>query len=101
MDQQAGWTNSISTVAEYVDSSKDPSVEAKYNRLVAALEKQENSEEVQQIVEEGSVKVASSKQMHAVVKKLDQARDKFHGAQKARQNLHDSWTKYLEESIKR
>jgi len=45
--------------------------------------------------------VASSKQMHAAVKKLDQARTKFQGAQKARQNLHDSWSKYLEESIKR
>ena len=100
MDQQAGWTTP-SAPSQSTSTQADASVEAKYNRLVAALEKQENSEEVQQIVEEGSVKVASSKQMHALVKKLDQARDKFHGAQKARQNLHDSWTKYLEESIKR
>ena len=100
MDQQAGWTTP-SAPSQSTSTQADASVEAKYNRLVAALEKQENSKEVQQIVEEGSVKVASSKQMHALVKKLDQARDKFHGAQKARQNLHDSWTKYLEESIKR
>ncbi|CAL1165968.1 unnamed protein product, partial [Cladocopium goreaui] len=79
----------------------DSNLENKYNRLLAALEKQENSEEVQQLVEEGSVKTASSRQMHTAVKKLDQARDKYHVALKARQNLHESWTKYLDESIKR
>ena len=79
----------------------DSNLENKYNRLLAALEKQENSEEMQQLVEEGSVKTASSRQMHTAVKKLDQARDKYHVALKARQNLHESWTKYLDESIKR
>ena len=33
--------------------------------------------------------------------KVDQARSKFRAAKKARENLHASWTHYVEESIKR
>ena len=52
-------------------------------------------------MEEGNSKEASSKQMHFSVYKLDQARSKLQSVYKARQNLHTSWSKYLDASIKR
>ena len=43
----------------------------------------------------------SSRKIHQAVRNLDQARGKFRSAQKARQNLHTNWNKYLEASVKR
>ena len=81
----------------------DQRAEHKYNRLVAALEKQDGpiDPEVQLIIEEDAIKPASSKTMHTAVTKLDQARKKLRQAQTARHNHQAKWTKYIEESIVR
>ena len=105
-DLDPPWTSRDTGSGPSVPTGSGPSrgesqAEQKLNRLVAALEKQENSEEVQQIVDEDANRKASSKQMHSAVSRLDQARSKFQAALKARQNLHKSWSKYLEQSIKR
>ena len=82
-------------------ASSDPQTENKFYQLMLAVEKQENSAEVQQIIDENLPKHASSKQMHSAVSRLDQARNKFQTAQKARTNLQKSWSKYLDASVKR
>ena len=77
--------------------------ENKYNRLVAALEKQDGplDPDVQLIIEENNAKPTSSKTMHSAVTKLDQARKKLRQAQSARSNHQAKWMKYIEESIVR
>ena len=75
--------------------------EDKYNQLVSKLQNAKDEEEMRQIVAESNRGTASSKSMHQAVTKLDQARDKYKGAKKARQNLHNNWNAYLNESIKR
>lgn len=76
-------------------------VEDKYNQLVNKLQNAKDEDEMKQIIAETGTGTATSKSMHQAVTKLDQARDKFRGAKKARQNLHNNWNAYLEESIKR
>lgn len=77
--------------------------EVHLQELIARLKRSERdlSPETQRIVEESTAKPVTSKQMHAAVKKLDQARNKFKQAITARKNLHGSWTTYIDESIKR
>lgn len=43
----------------------------------------------------------TSQAMHKALRKVDVARSKFKDAQEARQNLHNNWMKYVEESVKR
>ena len=89
--------------AEGPKLANDTLAEQKLQKLVAALEKQDTplDPEIQQLVEEATVKPASSKTMHTAVAKLDQARKKLQAAQSARHNHQTKWTKYLEESITR
>ena len=77
--------------------------DAYVQELVAALREEECvlSTRVQKLVSEGPKTQTTSKDMHAAVKKLDQARSRFQAAQKARKTLHNSWSAYIEESIKR
>lgn len=72
--------------------------------LVTELKKKDkpiSPEDIQQLLTETTTPVVTSKSMHHAVTKLDQARAKHHAAMKARKNLHDQWSKYLEMSIKR
>eukprot|EP00435_Cladocopium_sp_Y103_P022350 s1210_g5.t1 len=77
--------------------------EDRFHQLVNALKNQEGplDPEVQKIVDDESTPPASSKNMHQAVSKVDKARNKLKAATKSRQNLQLSWSKYLEESIKR
>ena len=63
--------------------------EAYVQELVAALQDDECvlSSRAQKLVSEGPKPPTTSKDMHAAVEKLDQARNRFQAAQKARKNL--------------
>ena len=77
--------------------------EDKLHRLVAALQKSDTEQtmEVQQILEESATVEVTSQSVHKALRKVDSARAKFKAATTARQKLHDNWSKYIEESVKR
>lgn len=80
--------------------------EAYVQELVAALQDNECvlSSRAQKLVSEGPKPPTTSKDMHAAVEKLDQARNRFQAAKKARKNLQripSRHTSTSDESIKR
>lgn len=46
-------------------------------------------------------KAVAPKNMQSAVAKLEKAREAYQKAQRARQNLHNKWTEYIEQSIER
>jgi len=74
--------------------------------LVQALESSDNplSEEVQAVVEKAKKPIEPPPTAKAVRQswdKLEKKRKQLHQAQVARSNLHRSWAKYIEDSVKR
>lgn len=106
-DYDPPWNSKHSTSApEIPEDNKletEGTAEVHLQELITRLKRsdRELSPETQRIVEESTVKPVTSKQLHSAVKKLDQSRNKFKQALKARKNLHNSWTGYIDESIKR
>lgn len=58
-------------------------------------------EDIEQLIEETTTPVVTSKTVHSAESKVDQARAKFQTAQKARKKLLDQWSSDLEQSIAR
>lgn len=71
--------------------------------LVAALETSEQpiTADVQKVIDKTKQPPASAKSVSQAFQKLEKKRKQLVNAQQARQNLHQSWNAYLEESIKR
>jgi hypothetical protein len=72
--------------------------------LVTELKKRETPitpEDIEQLIEETTTPVITSKNVHSAVSRVNQARAKLQTAQQARQKLHEQWSSYLEQSIAR
>ena len=85
-------------------NAAEPQAAAQLQILVSKLKTSDqplSPQEINQIIEESRCTKVTSKSMHQAGWKVDQARDKFKAAKAARQKLHNSRMKYVEESIKR
>jgi ACT domain-containing protein len=85
-------------------SGSDPQTAQQLQSLVNKLQSNDQSlspQEIQHIIAETTGTKITSKSMHQAVKKVDLARAKFKAAKAARLKLHNSWTAYVEESVKR
>ena len=71
--------------------------------LVAALETSEQpiTADVQKVIDKTKQPTATAKSVSQAFQKLEKKRKQLVSAQQARQNLHQSWNTYLEESVKR
>ena len=91
-------------VAQTDSAASSGQAEHQLQSLVSKLKEKEaplSPEEVEQIIAETTTTTVTSKNMNQAARKLDQARERFQGAQKERRNLHSKWTSYIEESVKR
>lgn len=93
------------TTPSTASSSSNAQAESQLQNLVMELKKPRetplSAEEIEQLIEETTTPVITSKNVHSAVSKVDQARSKLQTAQKARQKLHEQWSAYLEQSIAR
>eukprot|EP00435_Cladocopium_sp_Y103_P016787 s1891_g4.t1 len=85
-------------------SSGEAQSAGQLNALVTKLQVADqplSPQEIQKIIAETTTPKVSSKSMHQAVSKVDQARAKLKSAKSAREKLHASWTRYVEQSVKR
>ena len=92
------------TVTSTDSGAPSGQAEEQLQSLVSKLKEKEaplSPEEVEHIIAETTTTTVTSKNLNQAARKLDQAREKFQGAQKERRNLHTKWSSYIEESVKR
>ena len=92
------------TVAQTESGAPPGQAEQQLQSLVSKLKEKEaplSPEELEQIIAESTATTVTSKNLNQAARKLDQARERFQGAQKERRNLHAKWSAYIEESVKR
>jgi len=85
-------------------TSSNAQAESQVQNLVTELKKRETPitpEDIEQLIEETTTPVITSKNVHSAVSRVNQARAKLQTAQQARQKLHEQWSSYLEQSIAR
>jgi hypothetical protein len=92
------------TVTSTDSGAPSGQAEEQLQSLVSKLKEKEaplSPEEVEHIIAETTTTTVTSKNLNQAARKLDQAREKFQGAQKERRNLYTKWSSYIEESVKR
>jgi len=98
------WQGSESApVQQQPTSSGTDQAEQYLTELVAALETSEQpiTADVQKVIDKTKQPTATAKSVSQAFQKLEKKRKQLVSAQQARQNLHQSWNTYLEESVKR
>ena len=100
----AKWTPTAPANLPADNGASQGQAEQQLQSLVAKPKEKETAlspEEVEQIIAETTNRAVTSKYLNQAAKKLDQARERFQGAQRERCNLHSKWSAYIEESVKR
>ena len=93
----------VAPMQQQPPTGANSNAEQQLHELLAVLEASESplSAEVQKVVEKSKLPQATAKNVRQALHHLEQKRKQLMAAQKARSNLHLSWNKYLEDSIKR
>jgi DNA repair exonuclease SbcCD ATPase subunit len=90
-------------VQQQPTSSGTEQAEQYLTELVAALETSDQpiTADVQEVIDKTKQSPATAKSVSQAFQKLEKKRKQLVSAQQARQNLHQSWNTYLDESVKR